>query len=124
SIPNAYDCAYHAELPWPNVPSPVSLAMVGPLDAGAKGHNLLIGALDTPVWRERDVCVTLFGRGPSEAALRAECQRRDLRQITFAGHVASTMSIWRSHHALLLPSRYEGQSLAMLEAMLHGRPVI
>lgn len=124
SVPNAYDCPYQAELPWPTVPSPVSLAMVAPLEAEQKGHDLVIEALDTPVWREREVIVTLFGRGSSEATLRAECQRRDLRQITFAGHVASTMSIWRSHHALLLPSRYEGQSLAMLEAMLHGRPVI
>lgn len=124
SVPNAYDCAYHTELPWPNVPSPVSLAMVGPVDNKAKGHDRVLAALDTPVWRGRDVRVTIFGRGASEATLRAECQRRGLRQVVFAGQVASTMSIWRSHHALLLPSRYEGQSLAMLEAMLHGRPVI
>ena len=124
SIPNAYDCAYQTELPWPNVPSPVSLAMVGNVDASSKGHDLVLGALDTPIWRERKVRVTIFGRGPDETALLTECQRRGLKQIYFAGHVASTMSIWRSHHALLLPSRYEGQSLAMLEAMLHGRPVI
>ena len=41
--------------------------------------------------------------------------------MTFAGHVGDVAGIWRTHHALLLPSRYEGLPLALVEAMLCGR---
>ena len=33
--------------------------------------------------------------------------------------------VWREHHALVLPSRFEGNALAMIEAMLCGRmPIV
>jgi glycosyltransferase involved in cell wall biosynthesis len=33
--------------------------------------------------------------------------------------------LWREHHALVLPSRFEGNALAMIEAMLCGRmPIV
>lgn len=45
-------------------------------------------------------------------------------RVRFAGHVPDVVGIWRDHHALLLLSRYEGLPLAMIEAMLCGRPCI
>jgi glycosyltransferase involved in cell wall biosynthesis len=45
-------------------------------------------------------------------------------RVTFAGHVASVESIWVDNHVLVVPSRYEGLPLAIVEAMLCGRPIV
>ena len=45
-------------------------------------------------------------------------------KVAFRGHVSDIRGIWCGHHALVLPSRYEGLPLALVEAMLCGRPAI
>ena len=37
------------------------------------------------------------------------------------GHVENIDQVWAAHHGLILPSRYEGLPLALVEAMLAGR---
>jgi glycosyltransferase involved in cell wall biosynthesis len=44
-------------------------------------------------------------------------------RVRFAGF-ASVEEIWASNHLLVLPSRIEGLPLAIVEAMLLGRPVV
>lgn len=123
-IPNAYACEYQPRLPWPAVDLPRRLALVARLEPDQKGQDMVIDILSEPAWRERAVEITFFGDGPAAGLLKTRCARRGLSRIRFAGRAASPADIWNEHHALLMPSRYEGQSLAMIEAMLHGRPVI
>lgn len=44
-------------------------------------------------------------------------------RVMFAGF-ASVENIWAENHVLVMPSRFEGLPLAMVEAMRSGRPVI
>ena len=44
-------------------------------------------------------------------------------RVAFAGF-APVEEIWATNHVLLMPSRYEGLPLAMVEAMLCARPVV
>jgi glycosyltransferase involved in cell wall biosynthesis len=124
SVPNAYGCAFDVAPSWPEQSDPARFAAVARLEIAQKGQDLLLEALAAPKWRTRDVHVTFFGDGPDRAALQARCAALQLERVDLSGRSASVAKIWHDHHLLILPSRFEGQSLAMIEAMLHGRPVV
>lgn len=123
AISNAYGCAFDVESPWPE-DTIKRLAVVGRLDTRQKGQDLLLEALAHTTWRQRPVEVTFFGEGPDRDQLEARRARLGLDFVHIPGRSASVGDIWLTHHALLQPSRFEGQSLSMIEAMLHRRPVI
>jgi glycosyltransferase involved in cell wall biosynthesis len=69
--------------------------------------------------------VSLFGQGPTEQGLRRLASRLGLEgQVRFCGFASKMEELWANHHALVLPSRYEGLPIALVEAMLCGRPAI
>ena len=45
-------------------------------------------------------------------------------RVEFCGYVDDIRSIWQANHLLVLPSRDEGTPLALVEAMLCGRPAV
>ncbi|MEO8614565.1 MAG: glycosyltransferase family 4 protein [Luteolibacter sp.] len=111
-------------LPWPGGQETVlKLAMVGRMEPFAKGQDLLIEALADPEIRKLPIEVNLHCHGPWEATCRRLIEQLDLDRVKLAPY-ATPEEIWTLNHALLLPSRHEGMSLAMLEAMWLGRPVI
>ena len=46
------------------------------------------------------------------------------QQLFIGGFVDDVEEIWENNHALLLPSRYEGAPLVVIEAMLCNRMVV
>jgi glycosyltransferase involved in cell wall biosynthesis len=97
---------------------------VARLDARQKAQDLIIDVLGLPHWRNRNVHVVLAGSGPYEQSLRNMVATSKLSNVHFAGMVADIEGLWAQHHALLLSSRFEGLPLALVEAMLCGRPCI
>lgn len=89
---------------------------VGRLTA-QKNFGLLLDAIEGLAG---DFTVALFGSGPEEAALRARAGRR----VRFLGTVADRPAIFRALDVLVLPSRFEGLPLTVLEAMAAGVPVL
>jgi len=45
-------------------------------------------------------------------------------RVVFASHVLDVEKIWATNHVLIMPSRFEGLPLSMVEAMLCARPVV
>jgi glycosyltransferase involved in cell wall biosynthesis len=113
-------------LPWPAASGDaLRLACVGRLLIAEKGQDILLEALAEPRRRERPVHVSFFGEGPNRDGLREMAGWLGVERVSFPGQVASFEDVWRTHHALALSSRIEGQSLALLEAMACGRvPIV
>ena len=112
-------------VPWPTSGDGVfRLAFVGRLAPAAKGQDLALQLLALPRWRQRPLSVSFFGEGYFRDTLEKLIAMLDLTNARVAGHVSRVDEIWRDHHALLLPSRHEGLPLALVEAMLCGRPGI
>jgi glycosyltransferase involved in cell wall biosynthesis len=124
-IRNPFSVRYTAQPAWPrDPPGHLSLACVGRLDVEQKGQDLLMQVLDLPHWRARNIRLTLAGTGMNERSIRHMVDRLKLRNVNFVGFVDDIEKLWSSHHALVLPSRYEGMPLSLVEAMLCSRPAI
>lgn len=109
-------------LPWPETHGgSVKLACVARLETGEKGQDILLQVLARQPWRDRNLSVSFFGAGHNSEALRGLAGRLALKNVDFAGFASDVESIWKTHHALVLPSRTEGLPLALIEAMLCGR---
>ncbi|MEZ0542521.1 glycosyltransferase [Fibrella arboris] len=115
-----------APIPMPPVQEELyRLACVARLDVLDKGQDLLLDVLQQPKWRSRAIHLTFFGAGPHQKALQELVDFMGLSDlVAFGGHVSNPAIIWQTHHALVLPSRSEGLPLALVEAMLCGRPAI
>ena len=88
----------------------------------AKGQDVLLQLLARPEWRERSLEVNFYGAGWCDAGLRRLSDRLQLNQVRFRGHVEDITQVWEHNHMLLLPSRFEGLPLALVEAMWCARP--
>ena len=124
-VRNPFNVRYDARPSWPSQPqAELCLAFVSRLDPGGKGHDVLLRVLNLPHWRERNILVSLNGSGSNERSLRRLVEQAGLKSIRFGGFSENIEEVWAEHHALVLPSRYEGMPLVLVEAMLCGRPAI
>ena len=123
-IHNPVNLQNRSAVPWPNNSDALHMACVGRLECVQKGQDLLIQAAASPRLSGLPIHLHFYGDGPDEAYLKAAAQRSGLSQVTFHGYATDIREIWSNCHALILPSRYEGQPLAVAEAMVCGRPVI
>lgn len=120
-IRNPHNVAREAKPAWPEIDGVFKLACVARLEPKAKGQDILFEVLRLQKWRERPLRVSLFGEGPNRRHLELLAKEYALDQVRFAGFEPDVSKIWSSHHALVLPSRYEGLPLTLVEAMLCRR---
>jgi len=99
-------------------PGPLAV-VIGRL-ARQKGQDLLLGAW--PAVRERvpDAALALVGDGPERGRLQA----MGVASATFAGDRQDVARWLAAADVVVAPSRWEGMSLAVLEAMAASRPVV
>ncbi|MFM8892088.1 MAG: glycosyltransferase family 4 protein [Planctomycetia bacterium] len=122
---NPFNVSWDAGPAWADPDPCYKLACVARLEPRAKGHDLLFEVLSQEKWRQRPIEVNLFGDGPWERCLRRLVATRNLEgSVHFAGYATDMERVWGSHHCLILPSRYEGLPLSLVEAMLCGRPAV
>lgn len=92
-----------------------------------KGLDLLLQALAVRVAAGDRFRLTLCGTGPLQAALEDQASRLGLSEhLVFAGRLdgGGIREVLASADAFVLPSRYEGMSNSVLEAMEAALPVL
>ncbi len=114
--------------PGPARDGPLTVLCVGRL-IERKGQHVLLKAMAKILHQQPDltVVVHLVGTGDEEANLKRLATELDItRQVRFAGFVARERmpEIYRQADIFVLPSQNEGMSIALLEAMASGLPVI
>lgn len=123
-VRNPFNVSYEACPPWPDTSDGLRLACVARLDLIVKGQDILFEVLAQPKWKARPLSVSLYGAGPNESSLRRLKELYKLDNVSFCGTTDDIEGMWRTHHGLVLTSRWEGLPLAVVEAMLCGRVCI
>jgi glycosyltransferase involved in cell wall biosynthesis len=85
-----------------------------------KGQDVLLDAWPAVLKRVPSALLVLVGDGPDEARLRSLGSAR----VRFAGGRDDVPTWLAAADVVALPSRWEGMSFAMLEAMARGRSVV
>jgi glycosyltransferase involved in cell wall biosynthesis len=105
-------------------PESVVLGTLGRLTE-QKGQRTLLLALASLVREIPNLVLFLAGAGPLQAALEAEAARLGLADhVRFLGVRRDRATLYAAMDVFVLPSRWEGLSLALVEAMGAGRAVV
>lgn len=124
-VRNPYLVTADGPLPWPGREMEcLRLACVARLYLLDKGQDILLRVLAGEKWKGRKLHVSFYGSGVNGEALADLAARLGLRNVSFEGQTEDVLGIWKNHHALVLPSRAEGMPLALVEAMMCGRPCV
>jgi L-malate glycosyltransferase len=93
--------------------------------SGEKGMDILIKAWANVVEHEKSLKLVILGDGPLASELRNLSKALDLTDsVDFRGMVQDVSSYLKEADLFVLPSRTEGVSNALLEAMNQGIPCI
>jgi glycosyltransferase involved in cell wall biosynthesis len=91
----------------------------------AKGLEDLIRSFASVLRRHPQARLWLAGEGPQRAALAQQIQDQGLSSyVTLVGNFDSVEDLLAAADLFVLPSHEEGMSLALLEAMAHGLPIV
>ena len=100
------------------------LAGVGRLNP-QKNFALFLEVAARLAQRFPDLHFLLAGDGPEEKMLRAKASALGIAdRVLFSGYVADSRLVYLAADVLLMPSRFEGLPMTLLESMAMGLPVV
>ena len=90
-----------------------------------KNHGMMLQCMARIRSRFPEAFLVLVGSGPLRAAIEEEAVRMKVSdRVLFFGETTDLPPIYTDFNAFILPSHAEGTSMAVLEAMATGLPVV
>lgn len=109
---------------FPNIDKGYKLACIGRFILIDKGQDILIRIMAQEKWKARPLKISFFGQGSDKAALIDLALLLGANNVEFLPPQNDIEKLWENYHALVLPSRFEGMPLVLLEAMALGKTAI
>jgi len=101
------------------------IALIGRVQFWQKRHDLAIRGLALARRQNAHLKLMVVGEGPDLSALKDLVRGEGVEDaVVFAAWTDDLSAIFSAIDALMIPSRYEGVPLVMLEAMYFRRPVV
>ena len=101
------------------------VALIGRVQFWQKRQDLAVKGLALARRQIPNLKLLVVGDGPDLAALRELVRVEGVQDaVVFAGWTDSLSPVYSAIDALVIPSRYEGVPLVMLQAMYYRRPVV
>jgi len=105
-------------------PGVLVIAAVGSLYS-VKGHRYLLDAMPAVLKRHPNSVLLMVGRGDLEVSLKEQAKRLGIEdRVRFLGMRQDVPRFLAVMDVFVLPSLSEGLSMALLEAMASGKPVV
>jgi glycosyltransferase involved in cell wall biosynthesis len=124
-IRNTVNLSDTSIIDFPSDNSTVKFAIVANLLVNHKGHDILLDILRSAKWQARSWKLDIYGSGNDEKYITSLITFYDLGdRVKLCGRTNDIRKVWEENHALLMPSLNEGIPLALVEAMICGRPVV
>lgn len=102
-------------------PSFVTVGRLSP----EKNQALAIRAFAKLLLKHPTASLTIIGDGPLRNSLEELVEKLDIKDsVIFLGHKANPHPYVKNSDFFVFPSLYEGQGLAMLDALVLGKPVV
>jgi len=108
----------------PLIDGQYKVALLGRIENYHKGYDLLIDVLSQQKWKDRNIVFDIYGDGPHRNLLKRLVSLHGISNLNIKDYVDSIAEVWQTHHILLMPSRLEGQSLTLIEAMNFKRTCV
>lgn len=89
-----------------------------------KGFDLLLQSWSLLEKKYPDWKLVIAGEGEDRNALMMQKAEYELKNLELIGHVRNIESLYRKAAFFVLPSRYEGFVMVLLEAMAFSNPVV
>jgi len=91
----------------------------------AKNHEFLLDVMAEVCKQRPDAVLLLIGEGENEAASRRKAEALGLQEnVRFLGRQSDPAKFYQAMDAFVLPSRYEGLGIVLIEAQAAALPVI
>lgn len=124
-LPNPIRRRLEHPLAWPDDSRQIRFATVGRYETFGKCQDIVLQALATPEWKQRNWRLDLFGTGSDAKYIRDVVHYLGLEdRVSLCGYEREFTKIWMDHHLHILISRAEGLALALIESMFCGRPAV